>query len=623
MIGKNLTAKAKMNILLILFGVIAIVVVLGVLGYAMKYILGKSIEDNVRSDLRGFTDKQNAYNYAFSKINEQIVNTVEIHFKIRGGLHITDQTQRIGNTDVKVWKFGDNVLNNNNELLVQLAEAAAPNQFSVYQKTSKGYVVIATTIKKNGQFIVGSVLDDQNVINIIENNGLFYDMTSIEQVTYIGEFKPVVINGKIEGAFFTGQDQSTIAQDDNAFGSASFLTNGFSLWTKDPNYVFVVPDDKRAEWTKMPDDVYAEMSQHKDGNLYTIDFTFNGTDYEMVYLYNAPIYSYLQFIYPISDKYASAYTVIWPMALAVAIVILLLILASDRLISLIIKDVGGEPKFVKVIVNRIAGGDMTDIDSAKTNQATGILKAVYSMAESLKEILRNITDGANNLQTSSAEINRTTQTLSQNANQQAATADSIVQAMTNISNEVSNNVELTYKAGKITRKVMTDIDRIKKAQDQSFNAVKDISEKIDIINDIAFQTNILALNAAVEAARAGDHGKGFAVVASEIRKLAEKSKKSASDIIEGAKTSVNATAKSTDLINKILPDINECASLIQQVEVSADGQKSAVGSIDYSVKDLNQSIQGNAAASEELAVSAEELNGQAELFRNNANVFKF
>ena len=83
MIGKNLTAKAKMNILLILFGVIAIVVVLGVLGYAMKYILGKSIEDNVRSDLRGFTDKQNAYNYAFSKINEQIVNTVEIHFKIR------------------------------------------------------------------------------------------------------------------------------------------------------------------------------------------------------------------------------------------------------------------------------------------------------------------------------------------------------------------------------------------------------------------------------------------------------------------------------------------------------------------------------------------------------------
>ncbi len=623
MIGKNLTAKAKMNLLLILFGIIAIFVVLGVLGYAMKHILGKSIEDNVKSDLRGFTDKQNAYNYAFSMSNDQIINTVENYFKMNGGINVTNQTMKIGQYDTKVWKFGNEVLNLNNDLIAKLAEAAAPNHFTVYQKTSAGFVVIATTIKSNGQFITGHLLDDAHVVDIISKNQVFYDRTFIEQVPYVGTCRPLVVNGQIIGACFTGQDETTISQEENAFSCATFLQNGFSLWTKEPNFVFVVPDDKRAEWSKMPDDVYAEMTKHKDGNLYTIDFTYLGTDYEMVYLYNAPIYSYLQFIYPISDKYASASTVIWPMALAVSVVILLLILASDRLISLIINDVGGEPKFVKVIVNRIAGGDMTDIDSAKTNKATGILKAVYSMAESLKEILKNISDGANNLQTSSSEITRTTQTLSQNANQQAATADSIVQSMTNISNEVSNNVDLTYKAGKITRKVMTDIDRIKKAQDQSFNAVKDISEKIDIINDIAFQTNILALNAAVEAARAGEHGKGFAVVASEIRKLAEKSKKSASDIIEGAKTSVNATAKSTELINKILPDINDCASLIQQVEVSADGQKSAIGSIDYSVKELNESIQGNAAASEELAVSAEELNGQAEIFRNNANVFKF
>ena len=86
---------------------------------------------------------------------------------------------------------------------------------------------------------------------------------------------------------------------------------------------------------------------------------------------------------------------------------------------------------------------------------------------------------------------------------------------------------------------------------------------------------------------------------------------------------IKATAKSTELINSILPEIDQCAIMIEQIESSADAQNSTIQSIDLAVKELNNSIQGNAAASEELAVSAEELNGQAELFRQNANVFKF
>jgi len=623
MAQNNMTAKRKMNLILISFGIGAIIVIVCTLGFIMQNLLGNSIEQNVKSDLTGFTNTQNAYNYAFSTNNDQLLNTVENYFELQGGLEITGETMTIGSSETSVWRIGGEMLNLYNELIIKLASAVRNNHFSVYQKTSAGYVIIATTIKKDGEYIDGSILNDPNVVNKMERREVFYDRTFIENVGYVGTFKPLIINGELVGACFTGQDEATISQEENAFSSATFLRHGFTLWTKEPNFCYVVPDDKKKDWSKMPDDVYAEMTKHKDGQVHKINFKYLGTEYEMMYLYNEPIYSYLQFVYPVSDKYYGAPQAVIPMALAVALIILLLIIATNRLLNKIIKDVGGEPKFVKVTVDKIANGDMTDANSAASKKSTGILRSVYTMADNLKGILQDIYDGANRLQVSSSEINRTTQTLSQNANVQASNADNIVSSMSLIGEEIRANAEMTSKASKITHKVMEDIDTIKDAQEKSFKAVKDISEKIDIINDIAFQTNILALNAAVEAARAGEHGKGFAVVAAEIRKLAEKSKNSANDIIAGAKTSVNATAKSTELINNILPDINECASLIEMVEMSADNQNMTIQSIDMSIKELNSSIQGNAAASEELAVSAQELNNQADGFRSSAGVFKF
>src|SRR5690606_26106348 len=100
-------------------------------------------------------------------------------------------------------------------------------------------------------------------------------------------------------------------------------------------------------------------------------------------------------------------------------------------------------------------------------------------------------------------------------------------------------------------------------------AMNRIAEKIHIIEDIAYKTNLLALNAAIEAARAGDHGKGFAVVADEVRKLAERSQVSAKEIVEEARRRVEIAEKAGQLLATTVPNIRKTADLVQEITAAS------------------------------------------------------
>jgi len=114
-------------------------------------------------------------------------------------------------------------------------------------------------------------------------------------------------------------------------------------------------------------------------------------------------------------------------------------------------------------------------------------------------------------------------------------------------------------------------------------AMKQIAQKIGIIDDIAYQTNLLALNAAIEAARAGEHGKGFAVVAAEVRKLAERSQVAAQEIGTVASSSVELAEKAGRLLDQIVPTIRKTSDLVQEITAASEEQSSGVGQINAAV----------------------------------------
>jgi len=275
------------------------------------------------------------------------------------------------------------------------------------------------------------------------------------------------------------------------------------------------------------------------------------------------------------------------------------------------------------LANSLSAGDLTvKVKVSGKDEIGQLMEALDNMVGKLKGVVGDVMSAADNVASGSQELSATAQQLSQGATEQAASAEEISSSMEEMSSSIKQNADNSSQTEKIAIKSATDAKEGGKAVTETVTAMKEIATKISIIEEIARQTNLLALNAAIEAARAGEHGKGFAVVASEVRKLAERSQAAAGEISTLSSRSVQVAETAGEMLDKMVPDIQKTAELVQEISASSKEQDSGADQINKAIQQLDSVIQQNASASEEMASTSEELSGQAEQLKDTISFFR-
>jgi len=248
--------------------------------------------------------------------------------------------------------------------------------------------------------------------------------------------------------------------------------------------------------------------------------------------------------------------------------------------------------------------------------------AVNSMSSKLREVVSNVQGAAESVTQGSGELAATSQSLSEGATNQASSVEEVSASMEEMTANIEQNTDNARQTEKIARQAASDAKRGGESVSKTVEAMRQIADKIAIIEEIARQTNLLALNAAIEAARAGEHGKGFAVVAAEVRKLAERSGVAAAEISELSADSVDIAEEAGKMLEKMVPDIIQTAELVQEIATSSDEQQSGSNQIKNAMLELDRVVQQNSAESEEVAASSEELAGHAGLLEETIGYFR-
>ena len=332
----------------------------------------------------------------------------------------------------------------------------------------------------------------------------------------------------------------------------------------------------------------------------------------------------------IQDNESDYKRILWILSAVMLLVIISSWIAMRRVLLLPLEEVINH-------IRAIAAGDLTQpIQADGKNEMAILARNVQEMQTSLANTVGVVREGADTIYTGAGEISAGSNDLSSRTEQQAASLEETAASMEQLTATVKQNADnarqasrLALDASSTAKKGGNVVEGVVRTMDEIATSSSKIAQITNVIDGIAFQTNILALNAAVEAARAGEQGRGFAVVAGEVRTLAQRSAQAAKEIkalIDDSGERVNAGSQ---LVNEagatmaeIVNAVTRVTDIMGEIASASDEQSRGIDQVGQAVAEMDRVTQQNASLVEESAAAAAALEDQAARLNDAVAVFK-